>query len=95
VNSAYLHVLGDMLMSVGVIIAATIIYFRPDMWYADPICTYLFAVMILCTSYPTLKNCVLVMMEGSPESIDCIELEQDIYEICKDDVIDVHDLHVW
>jgi zinc transporter 2 len=75
VNSAYIHVLGDMLMSVGVIIAATIIYFRPDMWYADPICTYLFAIMILCTSYPTLKNCVLVMMEGSPESIDCIELE--------------------
>jgi solute carrier family 30 (zinc transporter), member 2 len=95
VNSAYLHVLGDMLMSVGVIIAATIIYFRPDMWYADPICTYLFAIMILCTSYPTLKNCVLVMMEGSPESIDCVELEQDIFEICKDDVTDVHDLHVW
>lgn len=95
VKSAYLHVLGDMLMSVGVIIAATIIYFRPDMWYCDPICTYLFAVMILCTSYPTLKNCVLVMMEGSPESIDCIELEQDIFDVGKDDVVDVHDLHVW
>ena len=80
VDSAYLHVLGDMLMSVGVIIAATIIYFRPDLWWFDPICTYAFAVMILCTSYPTLKNCIDVMMEGAPENIDASELEQDIWE---------------
>jgi len=82
-------------MSVGVIIAATVIYFRPDMWIADPICTYLFAVMVLCTSYPTLKNCVMVMMEGAPETIDPVELEQDIFELGKEDIVDVHDLHVW
>lgn len=78
-DSAYLHVLGDMLMSVGVITAATIIYFRPDMWWCD-LCTYAFAVMILLTSYPTLKNCIDIMMEGTPENIDASELEQDIWE---------------
>lgn len=80
VDSAYLHVLGDMLMSIGVITAATVIYFRPDLWWFDPICTYAFAVMILCTSYPTLKQCVDVMMEGTPEDIDASQLEQDIWE---------------
>jgi zinc transporter 2 len=80
VDSAYLHVLGDMLMSCGVITAATVIYFRPDLWWFDPICTYLFAVMVLVTSYPTLKNCLLVMMEGAPENIDATDLEQDIWE---------------
>jgi Co/Zn/Cd efflux system component len=67
-------------MSIGVITAATIIYFRPDLWWFDPICTFAFAIMILCTSYPTLKSCVDVMMEGVPESIDCTQLEQDIWE---------------
>lgn len=80
VDSAYLHVLGDMLMSVGVITAATIIYFRPDLWWFDPICTYAFACMILVTSYPTLKNCMEIMMECTPDNIDASELEQDIWE---------------
>lgn len=80
VESAYLHVLGDMLMSLGVITAATVIYFRPDLWWFDPICTYAFACMILLTSYPTLKGCVAVMMEGTPDNVDASQLEQDIWE---------------
>ncbi len=80
VESAYLHVLGDMLMSVGVITAATIIYFRPDLWWFDPICTYCFAVMILVTSYPTLKSCLDILMEGAPENINADELTQDIWD---------------
>jgi zinc transporter 2 len=95
VDSAYLHVLGDMLMSVGVITAATIIYFRPDLWWFDPICTYAFACMILVTSYPTLKNCMDVLMESAPENIDASELEQDIWEQNKADITDVHDMHLW
>lgn len=69
-DSAYLHVLGDMLMSCGVITAATVIYFKPELWWFDPLCTYCFAIMILATSYPTLKNCVMIMMEGAPENVD-------------------------
>ena len=95
VKSAYLHVLGDMLMSCGVILAATIIYFRPDLWWFDPICTYVFAIMILFTSYPTLRNCVDIMMEGSPENIDASELENDIWEQNRADIVDVHDMHLW
>jgi solute carrier family 30 (zinc transporter), member 2 len=95
VDSAYLHVLGDMMMSLGVITAATVIYFRPDLWWFDPICTYAFALMILFTSYPTLKNCVDVMMEGAPDNIDASQLEQDIWDGNKADIIDVHDMHLW
>lgn len=95
VESAYLHVLGDMLMSCGVILAATIIYFRPDMWWCDPICTYVFALMICFTSYPTLKNCIDVMMEKSPDSINTAKLTDAIYAVGKGDITDIHDLHVW
>ena len=55
VDAAYLHVLGDMLMSVGVIIAATIIYFKEDWKVADPICTYLFSVIVCFTVSKVVK----------------------------------------
>ena len=58
VSAAYLHVLGDMLMSVGVIIAATIIYFDENLWWADPICTYLFSIIVVFTTVPIIKNCI-------------------------------------
>jgi zinc transporter 2 len=70
VESAYLHVLGDMLMSVGVIVAAVIIYFWPSAKIADPICTYLFSVIVAFTSFPVVKECIKVLMEGTPHTID-------------------------
>ena len=70
VDAAFLHVLGDMLMSVGVIIAATIIYFFPALWMADPLCTYLFSIIVVITTLPIIKNIMEVMMEGSPKNIN-------------------------
>lgn len=82
-------------MSVGVIIAAIIIYFVPSMWMADPICTYLFSVIVMVTTIPIIKNCMQILMEGSPKAFDIEELRQDLWEISKEDIVDVHDLHVW
>ena len=62
--------MGDMLMSVGVIIAALFIYFYPSLWYADPLCTYLFSVIVMTTTLPIIKNIIGIMMEGAPKSID-------------------------
>jgi len=82
-------------MSVGVIIAAVIIYSFPQFWYADPICTYLFSVIVMVTTIPVVKNCISIMMEGAPPNIDIRLLEEDIIELAKEDIVDVHDLHVW
>ena len=95
VDAAFLHVLGDMLMSVGVIIAATIIYFFPSLWMADPLCTYLFSIIVFVTTVPIIKNIIVVMMEGAPEKIDVETLREDIYATCGNDIVNVHDLHVW
>ena len=70
IDAAYLHVLGDMLMSVGVIIAAILIYFVPSFWYADPICTYLFSIIVMFTTIPIVKNCIRILMEGTPLNIN-------------------------
>ena len=95
VNAAYLHVLGDMLMSVGVIIAATIIYFDAELWWMDPVCTYLFSIIVIFTTIPIVKSCIHIMMEGAPRQVSIEELRQDIAETGGDDIIDIHDLHVW
>jgi Co/Zn/Cd efflux system component len=67
VDAAYLHVLGDLLMSVGVTIAATIIYFFPNdkyPWskYVDPACTLIFSIIVFYTCKKTLSNCFFILM---------------------------------
>jgi zinc transporter 2 len=93
VTSAYLHVLGDMLMSVGVIIAATIINIWPSATIADPLCTYFFSVLICFTTIPVFKDCILVLMESTPMTIDSDKVFDDICNT--DGVEEVHDFHLW
>ena len=87
--------MGDMLMSVGVIIAAIVIYFDPSLWMADPICTYLFSIIVMVTTIPIVKNCIHILMEGAPRTFDLEALRKDLEEVCGNDFIELHDLHVW
>ena len=70
VEAAFLHILGDLLNSVGVIIAATVIYIWPEYWYVDPICTYFFALIVLWTTRTTFWQCVILILETAPEHLD-------------------------
>ena len=90
--------IGDCIQSIGVIIAAIIIYCRPEAWICDPICTYMFAVLVMCTTLPVTKRCMKVLMEATPHGFDPKKLQQDIWDLNTEkdkDIIDVHDLHVW
>mmetsp|Transcript_13525 Transcript_13525/g.13261 ORF Transcript_13525/g.13261 Transcript_13525/m.13261 type:complete len:141 (+) Transcript_13525:907-1329(+) len=80
-------------MSMGVIIAASIIYIWPEAKIADPICTYLFTVIVCFTSFPVVKECILVLMESTPGDVDVDALKDDIYQM--DGVEEVHDFHLW
>lgn len=70
VDAAFLHALGDMIMSIGVCCAATVIYFQPTWTIADPICTFVFSVIVCFTVTPIVKNCINVLMEGAPADVD-------------------------
>jgi len=95
VDAAMLHVMGDLLMSVGVILAATIIYFSPKLWYCDPLCTYLFSIIVMVTTIPIVKNCIKILMEGCPANISLEELRQELYNSNPKENLEVHNLHVW
>ena len=64
VKAAFVHVVGDFLSSLGVLIAALIIYFKPEYKLADPICTFIFSVLVLFTTVRILQETMNVLMEG-------------------------------
>ena len=92
-RAALIHVIGDALQNVGVIIAGVIIFFYPNLSIADPICTYIFSIIVGFTTIRILKDCISVLMEGSPFDFDINQLESDLKGI--NGVVDIHDLHVW
>ncbi|KAM0999377.1 hypothetical protein FF1_006086 [Malus domestica] len=93
IQGAYLHVIADMIQSVGVMIAGGIIWARPDWLVADLICTLIFSVFAVSTTISMLKNIYGILMERTPSEIDITGLEKGIK--CIKGVQEIHDLHVW
>lgn len=56
VRAAFVHILGDLLQSIGVIIAAIIIYIYPEHTIVDPICTFIFSILVMFTTVPIVKD---------------------------------------
>ena len=95
VSAAYCHALSDMIMSIGVIIASTIIYFEPTWHYADPICTFVFSVIVVITVIPITKKCVHILMEGAPDKKK-VNIEKLVEQIKQSDPdMELNNLHVW
>lgn len=93
VRAAIVHVLGDMLQSVAVITAATIINFYPGALIADPLCTLFFSIMVIMTTAPVSRDCFRILMEVQPAVVDTEELKGDVLAI--DGVYGIEDIHVW
>ena len=93
IKAALYHVLGDAIQSFGVVIAGIIIYFKPEYSIVDPCCTLTFAVLVFLTTYPVVKDCVRVLMEGTPDGLDIKEISDDLQTI--DEISDLHDVHFW
>jgi cobalt-zinc-cadmium efflux system protein len=91
-RSAYLHVIGDALGSVGAIVAGFVMWLF-DWYMADPIISVLVALLILKGACGVIKHTVHILMEGTPITIDQNEVKKALESI--EGVIDVHDLHIW
>ncbi|CAG2193058.1 SLC30A2 [Mytilus edulis] len=63
VRAAFIHVMGDLIQSVGVLIAAIMIYFKPEWKMADPICTFLFSIIVMVTTITVVRDILVVLME--------------------------------
>ena len=92
VRGAYLHVLGDLLGSVGALAAALVIL-ATGWTTADPLISCFVAVLILIGSWRLVRESVDILLEATPRHIDLAAVERAIAGI--PGVIAVHDLHVW
>ncbi|XP_069731146.1 proton-coupled zinc antiporter SLC30A2 isoform X6 [Phaenicophaeus curvirostris] len=93
VRAAFIHVVGDLLQSVGVLIASYIIFFKPEYKYVDPICTFLFSALVLGTTLSILRDVLLVLMEGTPKGMDFNAVRDVLLAV--EGVEAVHSLHIW
>jgi cobalt-zinc-cadmium efflux system protein len=92
VRSAYLHVLGDLMASVGVVAGAIVIGFTG--WnMVDPILSFGIGIVILFGSFGILRKSSHIFLEGVPESITYGDVDSAFRGI--DGVEDVHELHIW
>ncbi|MDT4995647.1 MAG: cobalt-zinc-cadmium efflux system protein [Actinoplanes sp.] len=92
VRGAYLEVVGDLLGSVGVIVAAAIIGLTG--WsYADPIVAVIVALMILPRTVALGRSAVRILVQAAPARLDVAEVRDRLSRV--PGVCDVHDLHVW
>eukprot|EP00828_Plagiopyla_frontata_P012277 TRINITY_DN16994_c0_g1_i1.p2 TRINITY_DN16994_c0_g1~~TRINITY_DN16994_c0_g1_i1.p2 ORF type:complete len:135 (+),score=12.45 TRINITY_DN16994_c0_g1_i1:185-589(+) len=85
--------LGDSISSLGAVITSILIYFFEQCKIMDPICTYLFAVLVILTTYPISRDCIQLLMETTPDGINIEEFQKELQKI--QGVKEVHDLHVW
>uniref|UniRef100_A0A4W4G9N6 Proton-coupled zinc antiporter SLC30A8 n=2 Tax=Electrophorus TaxID=8004 RepID=A0A4W4G9N6_ELEEL len=93
VRAAFVHVIGDLLQSISVLVSALIIFFRPEYKIADPICTFLFSLFVLGTTFTIMRDILVVLMEGTPAGVAYGEVRGRLLSITG--VKAVHNLHIW
>lgn len=91
-RAAYIHMAGDALSAVGVLIAGWVVH-ATGWVYADPVVSVLIAIFIAWSAIGVVKDAVNVLLEGSPKGLDVEAMIDAMRGI--DHVQAVHDVHVW
>ncbi|QJX49209.1 cation transporter [Hymenobacter taeanensis] len=92
VRGAYLHMLTDMLVSVGVVVGGALVYFTGWLWL-DPAISFIILAVVGISSWGLLRETVQLSLQAAPESIDVAEVRQ--FLLSRPGVTQVHDLHIW
>ncbi|HEX5595368.1 MAG TPA: cation diffusion facilitator family transporter [Micromonosporaceae bacterium] len=92
VHGAYLEVLGDLLGSVGVIVAAILIALT-DWWWADPLVAVAIGLFILPRTWRLARAAIRILVQAAPAHLDVAAVRDRLAAV--PGVADVHDLHVW
>lgn len=91
-RGAFLHVIGDMLGSIGAIIAGVVMLLTGQYW-VDPVLSAGIGLLILFSAWRLLKESVNVLLEATPSDIDPAEVRAAVKTV--DGIEGVHDMHIW
>src|SRR3569832_2203885 len=92
IKSAFLHMIGDTLSSVGVLAGAGVIYFTL-WWFIAPLLGVLLSFFILFSAFRLMTESIDILLEATPKEIDPVRVVEAGKVI--EEVRDVHDVHVW
>lgn len=94
-NAMILHVLGDALGNVGVIVTALVIWLTdwPGKYYADPAVSLFITIIILRSALPLTLATSKILLQATPESIEVQDIREDIEAL--PGVITCHHVHIW
>ncbi len=92
IKAAYLHLIGDTLSSVAVIIGGVLIYFYEWYWI-DPLITVLISLYIIKETYVVLYDTYKILMQQTPSGINVNEIVAGITEY--KEIKGVHHIHIW
>ncbi|CCE64568.1 hypothetical protein TPHA_0I00620 [Tetrapisispora phaffii CBS 4417] len=94
-QGVFLHVLGDALGNIGVIVAALFIWKTDYSWrfYADPLVSLVITVIIFSSAMPLSRKASKILLQATPSTIASQSVQTDILAI--PGVVSVHDFHIW
>ncbi|XP_041674421.1 zinc transporter 2 isoform X2 [Drosophila eugracilis] len=92
-RAAMLHVIGDLVQSIGVFLAAILIKFYPNAKYADPLCTLLFSIIVILTTVQLFRESIAILVNAVPQNLNLRTLHYELSSL--KGVRSVHHLNVW
>eukprot|EP00824_Muranothrix_gubernata_P007040 TRINITY_DN19037_c0_g1_i2.p1 TRINITY_DN19037_c0_g1~~TRINITY_DN19037_c0_g1_i2.p1 ORF type:complete len:462 (+),score=73.20 TRINITY_DN19037_c0_g1_i2:146-1387(+) len=94
-RAVLLHVVGDALASVGVLISGLVIKYGTfeDRFLVDPGVSLLIALIILRSAVPLWRRCAMILLQSVPEGVSMARIYEEIMDV--EGVLDVHELHLW
>jgi len=94
-NAMVLHVIGDMLGNVGVIVTALIIWLTdwPGKYYADPAVSLFITIIILRSALPLTSATAKILLQATPDHIDVNDVREDIQQL--PGIVSCHHVHIW
>lgn len=91
-RSAFLHLVGDVLATIGAILAGVGIHYT-GLYWLDPLASALIGGLILWNAWLIIRETVDILLESTPRDIEMSEMVRDLMRT--EGVMGVHDLHVW
>ncbi|CAG9792899.1 unnamed protein product [Diatraea saccharalis] len=92
-RAALIHVIGDLIQSCGVLLASIVIKIYPAAKFVDPLCTFVFSVLVLMTSARVVRDALAMLMQAVPNNFRYRDVVRAMGAISG--VRHVHSLHAW
>ena len=95
IEGVFLHLLGDLLGSIGVVISASVVKFTQWKYkdYLDPAISVVIVIILIAGAQSLYKKTARIVLEAVPPEVDLEKIKEDLLLI--DGMVSIHDLHVW